>query len=259
MKAKKANKKLVVVADDFGWTEAINQGILRTYKEGIVTEISFMLKAPAVDHAAELIKKHKLKNVGIHMTLTDRKNYGKQFGRKDYIKFFKNKSYKEVRDIALNEIEMFYKVVGKKPTHITTQYGIHGNLKLLESLLEYAKQNGIPARIPRENIQGAFNQNYAAEIMLRRSGVKSTDHGFVHVVGTDLIKIEQDFLEDLRTVKKGESAEMITHPGYFDESILKLSSLNYGRARDLVMCIDPDFRKQIEELGFKIVGYSDLP
>ena len=36
-------KKLIVVADDFGFSEAYNYGALKAYKEGIVTVLSLSL------------------------------------------------------------------------------------------------------------------------------------------------------------------------------------------------------------------------
>ena len=35
-------KKLIVVADDFGFSEAYNYGVIKAYKEGIVTVLSLM-------------------------------------------------------------------------------------------------------------------------------------------------------------------------------------------------------------------------
>lgn len=36
-------KKLIVTADDYGYTKAINEGIIRAVTEGIVTDIALMV------------------------------------------------------------------------------------------------------------------------------------------------------------------------------------------------------------------------
>lgn len=96
-------KKLVVVADDFGWTKAINEGIVKSYKDGIVSEISLMLNSPATDYAFELIKKHKLKDVGLHMLLISKRN----FNRKDYAELFMKKSASYIEKLAITELNLY--------------------------------------------------------------------------------------------------------------------------------------------------------
>ncbi len=56
-KQKNSSKKLVVVADDFGFCASVNLGILKSYTQGIVTEISLMVNSNSSKEAIELIKK----------------------------------------------------------------------------------------------------------------------------------------------------------------------------------------------------------
>ncbi|GAB4139902.1 MAG: hypothetical protein Fur0024_0640 [Patescibacteria group bacterium] len=154
-------------------------------------------------------------------------------------------------------------MVGRKPTHICPQYGIHGNLKLLKFVIDYAKENNIPVRIPMTVLSSSSadfsdSENYSATIMLRRAGIKSTNYLFSHIVGNDSIKAKNDFLENLSKVKDGESAEILFHPSFFDLDILKFSSLNYERARDVVIATDKDFKQKILDMGFEIVDYSKI-
>ena len=51
--------KLIVNADDFGLSEAVNYGIISAYKNGIVRSTTIMAGMPAFDHAVELLKKNK--------------------------------------------------------------------------------------------------------------------------------------------------------------------------------------------------------
>lgn len=252
-------KKLVVVADDFGWTDSVNAGILRAHKEGIVTELSLMLSCQATGPALEIIKKEKIPQVGIHLSLNPANKFGKVLHRADYQRLFKELSSEEISQLVTDELKEFEQVVGSKPTHICPQYGIHGNLKVLNSLLLYAKTNQIPIRLPRTVIAGeGTGDNYAARIMMRRMGVVTTDYLFGHVLGADLTGIKENFLSDFRTLKDGQSAEMLTHPGYFDAELLKMSSLNYERVRDLALLLDPDFRSQIKDLDIDLVNYSQI-
>ena len=65
---RRPTKKLIVVADDFGQTTSINQGIFFSLKNGFLKEISMTVGYPATIEAAGVIKKHHLKNVGLYST-----------------------------------------------------------------------------------------------------------------------------------------------------------------------------------------------
>ena len=50
-----AQRVLVVVADDFGLTPGVSDGVLRAHRHGIVTTTSVLANGPALkDHADEL-------------------------------------------------------------------------------------------------------------------------------------------------------------------------------------------------------------
>ena len=61
---------LIVNADDFGLTEAVNRGIIRAHREGIVTSASLMACGGAFDHAVELARQNPKLGIGVHLTLT---------------------------------------------------------------------------------------------------------------------------------------------------------------------------------------------
>jgi len=47
-------KRMIVNADDFGFSEAVNHGILKGMQEGIVTSTSIMANMPGFAHAVQL-------------------------------------------------------------------------------------------------------------------------------------------------------------------------------------------------------------
>jgi hypothetical protein len=61
--------KLIVRADDFGMCHAVNEGIVRAFTDGIVTQASVMVPCPWFTEAAALAQEHAIP-VGIHQTLT---------------------------------------------------------------------------------------------------------------------------------------------------------------------------------------------
>ena len=252
------SKKLVIVADDFGLSKGVNNGIIRAYTQGIVTEISLMVDAFETEDAVTQLKEHKIEDVGLHMMLVGISS-GKFFRKGDYEKLFLEKSSDEIKKLALKELELFENLVGRKPTHICPQNGIHGNLKLLTTVIEFAMGNDIAVRIPDIALTSAQPEsNYAAEIMLKRSNVRKTDHLFSNVLGAEITKIKKDFMDLLLSVQKDETAEIVLHPGYFTEELIGKTSLLYERSRDLALSIDTEMKDFVCKKGYKLVSYSKL-
>src|SRR5215469_5386319 len=64
-----ASTQLIVRGDDFGMCHSVNQGIVKAFTEGIVTQASVMVPCPWFTEAAALARSHGIP-VGIHQTLT---------------------------------------------------------------------------------------------------------------------------------------------------------------------------------------------
>ncbi len=62
--------RLIVNADDFGLSAAINRGIVAAHRDGIVTSASVMANGPAFEHAVTLAKANPGLDIGLHLTLT---------------------------------------------------------------------------------------------------------------------------------------------------------------------------------------------
>jgi hopanoid biosynthesis associated protein HpnK len=63
--------RLIVNADDFGSSAAVNRGVERACREGVVTSASLMAAGPAFDGALARLDDLTELGVGVHLTLTD--------------------------------------------------------------------------------------------------------------------------------------------------------------------------------------------
>lgn len=253
-------KKLIVVADDFGWTESINNGTADAFENGIITELSLSIDFPATEHAISYIKNKNVKDVGIHMVLKGPlSNNGKKLGLKDYKNMFQNETDETIKKLALDELKRFENLVGFKPTHIIPQYGIHGNLKLLKIIIEFAEKHDIPIRIPITALaEDNLGENYAAEIMLKRSKVRQTDKLFEHVLGSNYDKIKNTIIEEIKDLENNETAELLIHPGYVDKDLINITSLRFERSRDIALCKDKDIQNTIKKNNIKLASFHEL-
>ncbi len=62
-------KRLVVNADDFGRSSAINQGIIEGHQKGIITSASLMTHRDAFEEAVSLAKANPQLGIGLHLDL----------------------------------------------------------------------------------------------------------------------------------------------------------------------------------------------
>jgi chitin disaccharide deacetylase len=64
-------KQLIINADDFGLTTGVNRGILRAFKDGIVTSASLLVTGSAFEDAVALARLNLELEVGLHLALVE--------------------------------------------------------------------------------------------------------------------------------------------------------------------------------------------
>ena len=68
--------RLIVRADDFGFSHASNMALERLIKSGLPVSVSIIMPGPWYQETVELLKRHPAVSVGIHLTLNSEwKNY----------------------------------------------------------------------------------------------------------------------------------------------------------------------------------------
>ena len=64
-------KNLIVNADDLGWTDGVNRGIVEAFRHGIVTSASLLANGAAFAGGVEAARSAPGLGVGIHLNLSD--------------------------------------------------------------------------------------------------------------------------------------------------------------------------------------------
>lgn len=62
--------RVIVNADDFGLSPAINYGIIEAHRHGVVTSTTAMMNANAIEHAASLSADFPGLGIGLHFVLS---------------------------------------------------------------------------------------------------------------------------------------------------------------------------------------------
>src|SRR4051794_34141552 len=64
-------RTLIVTADDFGASLAVNDAVEQAHRQGILTSASLMVAAPAAGDAVARARRLPALKVGLHLVLTD--------------------------------------------------------------------------------------------------------------------------------------------------------------------------------------------
>lgn len=66
---RRAGKTMIVTADDFGLSRAVNAGVIRSHRDGILTAASLMVTGAACEEAARLARDYPALGLGLHLVV----------------------------------------------------------------------------------------------------------------------------------------------------------------------------------------------
>ena len=251
--------KLIVNADDFGYSESISTGIMRAHRDGIVTATTLMTNAPHTQGAAKLARATPSLDVGVHLVLSFDRPTGDVSRCRSLVdsdgRFFRPKELMSrdiVREEALAEYRAQYEkareLLGREPTHVDSHHWVHDHPALEWAIGRLAHETGAAARIHSDEQRDR----------LRAHGVRTPDH-FVREFQHEG-KVDVDSLVALldRIAKKSGVTELMCHPGEPDEALAKRSGYARERATELATLTDPRVRAKIKDRGISLATFADL-
>lgn len=246
--------KLIVNADDFGYTRAVTYGILDAFKNGIVTSTTMMCNSPHIDLAVELAKQNPELGVGIHLVLTCGKPLCKDVfslvqENGNFHHQSKIFSYATVEDIEKEftaQIEKFYST-GLSPTHLDSHHNVHGNELALPIAIRLADKYGLPLRRASNDskIDAFYGQVLRTNLMLRE----------FYGDGVSIKTLEKQLL---KVVEKEQTVEINCHPGYIDETLIRQSSYVQHRIQELELLTSVNIKEFVKKLNIKLISYKQL-
>ena len=150
-----ADRILIVNADDFGRSAAVNDGIMRAHEHGIVTSASLMVRWPDAEPAAELARGTDL-SVGLHLDSASGSTATASGGPSTRCSRRRARMPSE-RELA-SQLERFERLVGHAPTHLDSHQHVHRDMPARRALRRAGKRLGVPVRhfTPEITYSGAF-------------------------------------------------------------------------------------------------------
>lgn len=238
-------KKLIVNADDFGYCEAVNTAILRTFTSGIVRSTTIMANMPGFEHAVSLAKENPSLGIGVHMTMTCYKPVLSTHTTLVDTDGFFDKANKDNFD--LDEIYAEFKAqidkvlaAGISITHLDSHHHVHTTIRLKPVIERLAKEYALP-------IRGGFKYKMDYE-------PKSELCGKFYQKQANL----EYFEEFLSGMEDGIIYDMMCHPAYIDNFLYTSSSYALQRMDEFDVLISKEAKHLIEKYEVELINYRSL-
>jgi predicted glycoside hydrolase/deacetylase ChbG (UPF0249 family) len=271
-----AGKRLIVNADDFGFTPGVNEGIVEAHRRGILTAATLMANGAAFEHAVRLARETPTLDVGCHLVLVSGRSVGDE-GRALPASVPELLGALAARRIDLHaelsaQVERVV-AAGIEPTHIDTHKHTHLAPPVLEAVACVAEEFGIrwvrrPFDFPLTALRGSVPrmQRLASRCVgvlrarfhraLESRQCRTTDHfaGF-QMTGqfrtAELVQLLSELPDGL--------TEFMCHPGRCTDDLMRARTrLKQSRERELEALLAAETRRAIEEGGIQLVNYREL-
>lgn len=259
-------KQLIINADDFGYSAAINAGIIHSHRQGVLTSATLMANMPGTLDAIALSKQYPSLGIGCHLVLTmgrpldgtntsfqDEK--GEFYKLCDYPTMRSQYSDEEIYHEWCTQIEYLLDK-GVKLTHFDSHHHIHFYPENRAITTKISKKYGLPAR----NSYGTENfgpiespdVNDLLLDMMNTSAIRDMSLSY-QALREQCLQELQDTFEKANNV---QTLEMMVHPAFVDEYLLTHSSFNIARMREVEILTDPIVRQLIASLKYELVNYQ---
>jgi predicted glycoside hydrolase/deacetylase ChbG (UPF0249 family) len=245
-----APKRLVVNADDFGFTRDVNEGILEAHQKGILTATTLMANGDAFEHAVRLARQNPALDVGCHLVLV---------GGRSLLPPYRPLPAtvpKLLAAIAARQIAIYEELAaqarkilasGIAATHLDT----HKHTHLAPPVL------GAVARVAREfQIPWVRRPLFLFQQVLERHNCLTTDR----LAGFQMTGRfgPQELVRFIRGLAEGIT-ELMCHPGYCRAELRSARTrLKESRERELQALLAPETKQAVKECGVQLVNYRVL-
>ena len=277
-------KHLIVAADDFGLTKSVNEGIVRSHEEGIVTSINLLPCGEAYDDALKLAKDIGLCEIGAHLALTETKSITDSSKIATLVdregNFYRGHTQFFLKFLtgAINLEQVYIEwraqldkacASGIKITNLSSHEHIHMQPLLLDIIIKLAKEYNIPAiryphadrsygRASLKTLCKTFILSHFAPAVgraLKSSGMVSPDH-FLGFLDSGNIT-ENILLGILNTIEDG-TTELVCHPGFLGPEILEKYTFHKGCETELFALTSRHVKKRADEKHVGLLSYAEF-
>lgn len=263
--------KLLVQADDFGFTKATTLGAIEGIDHGILTCSGLFANMPTSEFAAGFIKERPSFCFGLDMNITNGpcvcnpteiphlvdKNgefirssvrikdprFENEKGRREMF------PYDEVYLELSAQYQRFIKLTGRKPSYIQSHSLSHENY--IEAIRNIAKEHQIPYAM---DVLDQYGFKFYADYHDNEATMKKIFDPVAQVNRSPLNML----LSNKENLLKYDFVFIGGHAGYVDAELLTSSSCSIERCKDLELVLSNEVKDWIKKNHIELISYNDL-
>lgn len=260
-------KKVIINADDFGYSSGVNQGILKAHKDGLLTSTTLMANMPGSLEAIKMAHENKNLGIGCHLVLTCGRpltyaktianEYGVFYSLKEYKKYRSNMDDEDIYSEWCHQID-FLLNHGIELTHIDSHHHVHTFKENLEITRTISEKYGLVFR-------NAFELEENC-ILPYQKGIKGfldlMDYPNIRDLTLSFSSNKDECIKELQKVldqiKDNEITELMVHPAFVDEVLYFNSSFNIGRIKEVSILCDIEVEKLFQNNHIDLYHYGNI-
>ena len=279
--------KVIFHGDDFGLTSGVNRGIIRSFREGLLTSASLVAGGEAAQEALALAKDNPGLDMGLHLTLCDERPVlrprdlssiipsGDRFPSRNHLLktiLFRRIDYREVGAEWRAQVETVLDA-GIRISHLDSHQFVHLFPGLLSVCLKIVRTYDIPfvraamvdpaslnaglRRFIKWTCLAGWSRLYASRLLA--SPVRTIPSvGFLSAGGG----LTRDALLKTLAALRSKPAppcgvEVILHPGTGDaHTSMKYRHWGYDWKKDLDLLTDRALKKDLAQRGIQTTSFG---
>jgi hopanoid biosynthesis associated protein HpnK len=283
-------QSIIITADDFGFSQEINEAVELGHRDGVLSAASLMVSAPAANDAVARAKRLPNLRVGLHVVLVQGTptlppeevdalvgadgRFPENLTAAGVKWFFSPKARRQLRREVAAQFAAFRKT-GLRLDHVNAHNHMHLHPTLLSAILAELRGIGnVGVRLPREP-RSAFDDTVPAaaraaaliergvmtpwlklmERRLKREGVKY-NNWIMGLAATGQVD-EGTLLRFVDTLPEGV-IEVYCHPATRGPGAVANQLSGYGNEGEFTALVSQKVRQRLVEKSLRIGGFSDI-
>ncbi|WP_188456627.1 ChbG/HpnK family deacetylase [Virgibacillus oceani] len=242
--------RLIVNADDYGFSPGVSAGILYAHKHGILTSTTLMVNTDYSKQSLDEVKQYPNLGVGLHFVMDAGKPISSSVSSlTDHSgNFLKGKTLiesakkQDIKEELVEQLELLYKW-GIDVTHIDSHHHMHLHIPhALEAVVEVAESYNLPIR--------SFSETQLNGVIM------SSDYFYYDFYGEE--NVSTAYLLKLFSKLKPGISEVMCHPAFMDLNLRNQSSYHFPRIKELEVLVDHRINSWLKEHSIELIHYGGL-
>lgn len=252
------SKRILIRADDLGYCEAVNYGIAKSVRDGIIRSAGVMPNMPAAAHGLALLNgipvcygQHT--NICVGRPLTDPAlipSLCQENGEFRTSQAYRDAAKRGEDFVVLEEVileieaqyQKFVELTGRQPGYFEGHAVASSNF--FKGLEIVAKRHNLPY----------LEMSMGGPAIFRHTKLYASMDSML----PDYSPVESLKKAALCDYGDDGCCMFVCHPGYLDDYILKTSSLTIPRTQEVAMAVDPELKIWLKKNDIVVVTYDDL-